>query len=681
MKTVYQPVSLERTVRFAYVSQTAFMAALTDTAVMSLRQRADFSLFTMRLRALGILASRLEQVVDPGSDPGAFLDAIRDVGLTFGRLAQAFTLWITQERAKILRGWVAPEIVADAVTAMLGVEGQALISDAQTYDLILHAVPGVGPELSHDKAAAVIGALLKYLTALETTNTDTTLSATARLAAIALTAYIQDAMAEPTKQTSFLTAGKTDAMLEIRVTELRKMAAHLLGIGASATSAVARHFITWLKDPWVMKAAIGRTADALMRVTEEFEMRSPSEGPFSGLSINLPDTYDRDIVNLEGFFKQVTSRGTDVLPSAESEFFHPLAADIHFPLTIKEDDVANWVEVGWTLTRRAELWATDLEQFGDQNAPTIHTKFIPANLLGEGGIAGISVAPGIPLVSDYDPSVLWATSRWSIRSLDLDLWQLQTRAHVINVMKNRPYTPVRITGSPASVPFAAFPTLQPMFADVDDLAPTLDPGFDALAVLWNSTPSRVRQYLASLQPSPDSVGWRSVAHALRFVGMISINGRIVQTFDRHWYHAESITDPDGKESGKEFALSDGPAKVTFKAFRAIPLSALTRDLPRSLALLDTPRPAADLPVLRWSQKETTLSKVVVRGWSIAPEGLVDIVLLQTIPHHFDLYVTGGQSGSPMGIRPYNVVLSVGDPVDPVQMPNAPYPTGANVMIP
>jgi len=60
---------------------------------------------------------------------------------------------------------------------------------------------------------------------------------------------------------------------------------------------------------------------------------------------------------------------------------------------------------------------------------------------------------------------------------------------------------------------------------------------------------------------------------------------------------------------------------------------------------------------------------------------VDIVLLQTIPRHFDLYVTGGQSGSPMGIRPYNVVLSVGDPVDPVQMPNAPYPTGANVMIP
>jgi hypothetical protein len=681
MKTIYQPISLARTIRFSHETAAYLDRAVTDVSTSLLRSRATFPLLTTPMRAITILVRAIADVDGtPGTDPNRKLTALLGVGTTLGKVSQAFTLWIIQERTKLLRGWVSNEIVADAVAGLVGRDqANPLISDAQLYELFLYAVPGSGPERTHELAASAAAGLVKLASEAQFEGEDPTIAATYRLTLACLLYYLKASLDVPGQESLGLATGKQDQMLEIRAQEMRKLASYMLGAGASATHAVARHFLRWMKDPWVLQSAIGKTADSIMRVTEEFEMRTLPTGPFTGLSmLDQADHYDASIIALPNIIASVNLDGTTVLPSTQSEFFHPLASDLQYPIIITEADLTPWVETAWTLTRRAESWATDLTQYGDPSVSSISLPSHSNPLRGDGGVAGVTSSDGYPLVSESDPTVLWPTTRWSLRSLELDVWQLQTRAKIIETMRNRVEIPVRITGPAQREIFSTFPALQPMFKDIDEAAPTMEPSMEALAVLWNSTNHRITTYLASLPLDPSSMGWRATAHALRFVGQLIVKGVPVQPFSMSWYHGGSFA---AEVFGKPINLI-GEGTVQLLPFNAVPTSARLRDLPTHLALLETTRPFADLPALRWLDPgPARATNVHIRGWSIAPGELQDIVLVHSVPKAKDLYITGQQSGSPLAARGYNAVLSVADPVVSDVGPTASIPPGAYALLP
>lgn len=683
MKTIYQPISLDRTVRFSSETSAYLDRAIVDVSTSLLRSRATFPVLTTPMRAITILVRAINDVNgSQGTDPAVKLDALLTVGTTLGRVSQAFNLWIIQERTKLLRGWVSNEVVADAVAGMLGrnPSSPAIITDAQLYELFLYAVPGSGPERTHELAASAAAGLIRLASEAKFDGADPTIAATYRLTLASMLYYLRSSLDVPSQDTAGLATGKQDQMLEIRAQEMRKLASYMIGAGASATHAVARHFLRWLKDPWVLQAAIGKTADSIMRVTEEFEMRTLPSGPFTGMSmLDQADHYDSAIVQLPNITNAAQLAGAETLPSSQSEFFHPLGGDLQYPVMITEADLGPWVETAWTLTRRAELWSADLAQFGDPSVSSIALSGHSNPLRGEGGIAGLTSSDGYPLVSQEDATILWPTTRWSLRSLELDVWQMQTRSKIRSVMRTRPEIPVRITGPAQSEIYSTFPTLQPMFKDVDESAPVMDASFEALAVLWNSTLHRVSSYLLSLPPDPASMGWRATAHALRFVGQLVVGGKEVLPFSRSWYHSSKFV---GEVFGKPISLTDQPDGPQLLPFSSVPASARLSELPTNLSILETARPFADLPALRWLTKGPSGGTAVrIRGWSLAPAELQDIVLVHSVPKAVDMYITGRQSGSPLAVRGYNAVLSVADPVTADPGPSATIPNGAYALLP
>jgi len=570
----------------------------------------------------------------------------------------------------------------------MGQDGRALMSDEQLYQLILFGLSGVGPDRSQPQVAALGTNLLKQLDGGGTFPGAPTDTATAQLAAACVLAWYTDSLNQPVTDISAVAAGKQDEALDMRVSELKRLGAYSLGAVVAPTHAVATHFLKWLEDPWVKGATFAKVADALMRVGEEYRMRSPTTGPFNlGSLFAGGDLFDTKVVNLPAFQETINAdQPTTQMPNRFSEFFHPLAGDMHFPLSVEEVDLAPWIEIGWSLTKAAEMAESDFVKYGDPTVATIQLATLSPELRGEGGIAGLSSAAGYPILSSVDDTINSPTSMWSLRSLDLDTFHmLQSRQSIADAMAVRPYMPVRITGT-ASSPFPQlFPTLQPLFEDFDDVAPVLPITGVSLGQLWNTTADRINEQLAALRAQPDDINWRGIAQSLRFVGILTMRGSVVEPYNKHWFHARAF---DSGCLSAPIELLGGDKAVKLTPFKYIPLSARIDLIHQNLIGVSIAKADAALPLVAWiapsedGKAKANPSKVAIRGWSITDNSLIDITLIRTVnPVRHDYYLTGPETGFPVSGRPYNAALAGGEPISAVPVPTMTLPDGALVLLP
>jgi len=690
MKIVYAPIDLKRTVAFHHVIQYNLETSILETTVALSGNRASYPTMTAHLRALALLAKRMDAVITGAgsnmADTNKLMASIASTGQGFAAIAEGFTMSSIQQRTKLLEGWIVKDAAAEAVTQTVRSVDENFIADRELYELVFYAVPGTGPLLSEDSVLITAANLVRIADSIAKYREPGPAAAQVKLAMINILAWLRHSLAEKVGNPQVLLTGKTEDMLNARVNTLRELSGYITGALVSATHQVTKHYLRWMNDPWVKTSVYGRSADDLSRMITTFEERMPPIGPFTPLA-SLADSslFDADVIELPTVARMLAEPPMTRLPIMADAYQQPLAGDLRYPISVAGEAVTTWLNAAWTLVQFAQEVATSYMRSGYESLSTINVPDRKPELRGEGGVAGLSVANGYPLVVPSDPTVYWPVGRWALRALDTDPLTLTTRQQLIaRIQLSYPQIPIRIVGPQRATPLVPLPIIRPVFEILDDDLTYLPKDVESLATLWGTTVERFRRYIASLGLVTNQLPWRQLAEALRFIGLLRIDGNIVEPFSRHWYHATRF---DKSTLGNVMELlpsSQAPNAagvsaqgVTFHPFTHVPKSADIALMPTTMMQVRSEQDNANLPLLQWIAPETnpaTASGVVIRGWTIE-DNLLDLVLIDTVGVGRDYYLTSMSDSGPLAGRAYNAVLAVAEPATPASPPTANVPVG------
>jgi hypothetical protein len=218
--------------------------------------------------------------------------------------------------------------------------------------------------------------------------------------------------------------------------------------------------------------------------------------------------------------------------------------------------------------------------------------------------------------------------------------------------------------------------------DLDEAQMRVPMTMESLTSLWDMSGTRLSQYLGSLGKSPASMGWRNVAHSLRFVGVLKVGDTQVEPHTKHWYHAQAIA---AACLNTALVLIDTEElKATFHPFKAIPLSAMLSELTGNLVEVQGKDHYTSLPLVQWmalAGKPAGPSTVEIVGWTRSQERLTDLVLIKPSHEARLSYLTGSSEYGPFMGRRYNTVLSVLEPVGDGAVPHDELPNGGLSFLP
>jgi hypothetical protein len=681
------PIDYSRTIGFYRISRYNLECAIVETTVSLLASRLSYPTITAQMRALGILNTKLLKLAKDSVGAPKAEDILRVCVLSgkgLAALASAFTHWAVNSRTKIGEGWASREIAAAATTEVVRAIDPDFMPDREILDFVMYAVPGTGPERSEREAVAIAYQLTRFAFLFSGSNETGPAAAAVRILLVDLLGWVRHALAEKTSAPQVLTAGRVDEALAARISTLRDMAGFTLGMNLSATQQVTRHFLRWLKDPWIKSISYGKQADKFDRMIISFEERTPSPGPFTSLSsLNVTDAYDMEIIELDSLVALIP-QPTVALPRAYSMYRKPLSVDMRFPLRIEEEGLAKWLDAGWRMVRLTQEAATLFTIPGVESLPTINvTDRFPA-FRGEGGIAGIDTVTGIPIITPSDPSVNWPTSDWALFGLDFDPNCFHTRQFIVEHIAAHPLIPVRLSGATPESYLEEAPSIQPVLKALDEARTLLPMELASIAMMWGMTlPRLVKQY-SFLPNDPSLVTWRAIAEALRFIGVLTVNEQIVEPFSRHWYHgirfnklcfAQPFTfiNTEVMDNGNRI----GGVVAVFHPFKAIPTSARLSAMPDKLATVLTERDNSGLPLLQWiDTSEVGPSNVEIVGW-MNGEGTIDVFLVESVPiAPRPFFLTAATDVGPMGGRFSNFAMDASEPVKEALPPLLPPPAGA-----
>lgn len=689
MKIIHQPTDMARTVRFSSMTKQILHGASIALAARAQSNRAAIPDYTASFRVLDLVLDAIEKTnaTNTTVSAKALLDAVSEVGRSMVTLTRAFMTYAAQEKTKLLQGWFPREVVADAFGAIIQANSGKIGALSQTgaYDLLLFAVPGTAQERTQESTANVIMRLAGLAAIVESASGTALELAELRLTTANLMDWGREMVdTRVTADPSTIGVGKPDEAFALRLGELQRLTHAVLGAPAAGAVSCARHHLRFLKDPWVIAATTGREAAELMKVVEEFEQRTLSTGIYGEhVALQKTDAYDQDIIVLPNFSAAANRVRSTTLPEVADEFLAPLAEDFAFNLYISDNDIAVWMANAWALNKKAETLASELERFAPVVGNHVNPAPSDAEFTAETGIAGLSHANGYPLLSPANATQPWATSRWATRALKLDHWAMHTRVHVLELMAQNPYLPVRVTGPAAASPLGRLPSVLPVFEKFDDMAPMLTMSREALAFAWNQPEDSFAARLqARAQTGATAFPMRILAEALRHVGILRLEDTAVEPFTRHWYHGRKF---HASVFGPTIALSGsakGSTAIELLPFKYVPQSAQLARMPSKLTRIHLTQYDSAVPAVRWIElEEVQPSPVEIRGWTTSQESILDILLLAITSEARDYYLTGTETGAPLAGRGFNAVMSVREPPPPANVPSVAIQAGTYEIIP
>lgn len=680
MKTLYTAIDLRRTVRFQKTTRYLLETNAQVSAVSLLGTRSAYSTLTISLRCIALLLKKLTTGKQTGSD---IINDVLKVGRAIGIVAEALTDWTITARTKIQEGMVSREAAAQSVKELIAKTGELELEDRELFDLLMFAVPGAGPSRT-EREALIIAMTLTRLAA-DYANSDDTgpMAAAARLTYANLLAWQRHALAERPTSPQTLVSGVQEAMLKQRIETLRTMAGYMIGAAVSGTTQVTRHYLSWLKDPWVKSASFADVAERLDRAVEIFEQRTPAAGPYSQLpSLSAGDTYDLEVIQLPTLEKYFAVRPTVALALSTSPHQRALGGDLQYGLRFAQEGLTSWINSAWVLIRHAQETATWFQALALDTISTITVEDRTPALRTETGIVGLETLPAYPLVSKADPNYYWPTTVWALRAAGIEPHTQYTREQLRKLMEKYPEIPVRVTGVSTEIPLDIKPVLHPSFDKFDGMGLFAEKSLESIAMFWDTTPSRLKMLLATFGDQPGTLSWRSVAEALRFIGKLYVNDTAVEPYSRHWYHGRDLGDDcfEPNEASIELIntrVDKNGVQAVLRPFAFVPQSARMKQVTKDLVVTKTEVDNTNLPILQWVSDSSRVeaSQVRIRGW-IVGDSLLDIVLVPTVTTHLDGYITGMTDVGPFTTRPFNVIVDGTEAVDAAAPPTTAPPAGA-----
>lgn len=674
MQVHFTSIVHKRAISFRPLIRYALDAAAQELAVLVTGPRGLYPFLTAELRVIGMIHSRLEREADPVLnnvlDPSRVTFSIRSLGIIFTSLANALEEAVGRGKIKFVRAW-SPELVSANALALVARDSKGVVvTNVELQNMLDFGVPGAGPRFTNAEALLHVGHLAAYAKLANAQLPEDVHGARARLALICLLSWAKAAVTEKPADQSIISSGKPDDAMALRLEHMKRVAANAIGLDVSASTALAKHFISWLEDPFVRANMTGDDVDRHDRITTVYKERLPGDGPYGPLPfLQKSGVYDIDCINLTNVRKAVNEVTPINRVDMITEYFHPLGADVIDQVGFQPEDIVAWLETGWEVVKQAQQADIDMVRTGPASATHVTPIAHSSERRGDAGIAAIGEVSGYPIASQYDSTINWSPAQYSLWALEIPPHCMVTRQQIKEKIKQHPLMPVIVRAPLPLDPLAIKIQVVPFSKVFGETAPFRSPSLDTISTLWRATPTNIRMLLGSLGPDVKRGQWRSYASSLQFVGQLSVNGVVVKPHQEHWYHSIKF---DKDCFGEPIVLAEAP-RVLLTPFRAIPLSAEMSRVATSLAQIQDGIPMNHMPFLQWlTDAEVKPSSVTIDGW-IAVEPVRDIVLVPTTGTDDEFELSGNYDVGPYSATRYNAVLTILEPPAVVAPPTIDIP--------